>query len=323
MQVPCHTDVRPVGRSTGGNTVAMGAYRHGVSMVDEATGLSKNYSAKRDEVVAEGLVLPKDAPQWAIDRYGGGDVAAASERLWNDIEARESQHRKRDVSQLALSFTLALPNMLSHEQQAELVRDYIEKALVVDGQVADWVIHDTGKGSPHAHIMTTLRTLGEDGHDQRIRTYQNRRMMVLNFRFTWAEVANEHLARAGFGVRMDHRTYEAQGIRLEPYSYSPHLEKSVEASGKAYRVKQRVLAARKGNEEFLREHPDHILTVVAAGSPEFTREQVEEAFLKFLPPSFGKAQVAELMRAAMASDELVATGEKDYRAQPKYTSRVN
>jgi len=39
---------------------------------------------------------------------------------------------------------------------------------------------------------------------------------LLQWRETWAETANEHLAQAGHAVRIDHRTLEAQNIELEP-----------------------------------------------------------------------------------------------------------
>ena len=53
-------------------------------------------------------------------------------------------------------------------------------------------------GNPHAHVMTTLRTLGQEGHDQRIRSYISRSKEIIDLRFSWAVVANAALEQAGF-----------------------------------------------------------------------------------------------------------------------------
>ena len=38
----------------------------------------------------------------------------------------------------------------------------------------------------------------------------------MQWRQGWEEVSNEHLARAGLAVRIDHRSLKAQGLDLEP-----------------------------------------------------------------------------------------------------------
>ncbi|MBF6571391.1 MAG: MobA/MobL family protein [Candidatus Binataceae bacterium] len=49
--------------------------------------------------------------------------------------------------------------------------------------------------------------------------------MLKEWREHWADLANEHLLRAGHDVRIDHRSYKEQGVELEPTS---HLGKAVE-----------------------------------------------------------------------------------------------
>jgi hypothetical protein len=44
----------------------------------------------------------------------------------------------------------------------------------------------------------------------------NTKAELLAWRGQWAEVANEHLARAGLDLRIDHRPLEAQDIDLVP-----------------------------------------------------------------------------------------------------------
>ena len=47
---------------------------------------------------------------------------------------------------------------LSTPAQTRLVGEYISK-----GKCVDFVIHDTGGGNPHCHIMLTMRPLDERG----------------------------------------------------------------------------------------------------------------------------------------------------------------
>ena len=272
-----------VSRSTGANAVASAAYRHAAKMTNEITGETRSYEGKAEELVHEEIILPEGAPDWAAQRYGGEGVAEASERLWNDVELRENQHNRRSQAKLAQSYTIALPGELSLEQNVTLVRGYIRDHLVVDGAIADLVIHDKGDGNPHAHIMTAMRTLGESGLDKRIDTFMNRRQDITDKRFGWACAANYALEKAGFEARIDHRRLEEQGIELGPLTYNHEIASNVEAGGQAYRLKMRVEEARAANEVYLMERPEHMLTVAAAGNPLFTEADVVDGFKRYLP----------------------------------------
>jgi len=125
-----------IARGRGASAVASAAYRHGAQMKNELTGDTRNYTGKADEVVHKEIILPADAPQWAIDRYAGEDVTAASEVLWNDIEQRESQHKRAATSQLAQSYTIALPRELSREQNVALLNEFVASNLVSSGCVS-------------------------------------------------------------------------------------------------------------------------------------------------------------------------------------------
>ena len=311
-----------ISRSTGGNAVASAAYRHAAKMTNDVTGQTRSYTGKADELVHEEIILPDNAPDWAVERYGGADVTASSEALWNDVEVRENQHNHAAKSRLAQSYTIALPRELSRYQQIELMREYISSHLVANGAVADLVIHDKGDGNPHAHVMTTYRTLGESGLDQRIRDFKSRSKDTVDLRFGWACAANHALERAGFEARIDHRRLEEQGIELGPLTYNHEIAGNVEANDAQYRVKMRVEEARAANEVYLMERPEHMLTVVAAGSPLFTEEDLEDGFKRYLPSSVGARGVAALTEQALASADLVSTGREDVRGGALYTTRA-
>ena len=66
-------------------------------------------------------------------------------------------------SRLAREFVVALPIELNHEEQIELLQEFIREQFVSDGMCADAAIHDTDGHNPHAHILLTVRPLDEQG----------------------------------------------------------------------------------------------------------------------------------------------------------------
>src|SRR3546814_6667574 len=75
-----HLAVKALGRSAGRSATAAAAYRAGVEITDERTGLVHDYTRKQGVEHSE-LMLPTDAPEWAADR----------ERLWNAAELAETR----------------------------------------------------------------------------------------------------------------------------------------------------------------------------------------------------------------------------------------
>lgn len=75
-------------------------------------------------------------------------------------------NEKASNAQLARNFIIALPKELSFEENKNLITDFIQKNFVSKGMIADLAIHDEsneGNGNIHAHIMTTVRPLNQDG----------------------------------------------------------------------------------------------------------------------------------------------------------------
>src|SRR3546814_6704679 len=78
-----------------------------------------------------------------------------------------------------------------------------------------WDIGADGQPKPHAHVMLTMREVGEDGFGQKVREW-NRTELVEQWRERWANHVNARLAELDIDARIDHRSLEAQGIDLEP-----------------------------------------------------------------------------------------------------------
>ncbi len=143
---------------------------------------------------------PRRPRGWARDR----------EFLWNRVEAGES----RKDSQLARLIEIGLPRELGLDENVALLRDYIETEFVSQGMIADFSVRMAGS-NPHSHILLTLRRVTSAGFGPKERRW-NGKTTLLQWRAAWAERANEHLARAGHRIRIDHRTLEAQQIELAP-----------------------------------------------------------------------------------------------------------
>ena len=224
----CHIPISIIQRSKGKSAVAAAAYRSGTKLTNEWDGKTHDFSRKRGVVHAE-ILLPPHAPPSFSDRS----------ILWNSVE----QIEKARNSQLAREIEAALPRELTREQQLALVRAYVKDNFVDAGMCADFALHDKGDGNPHAHIMLTVRPLKENGawgakcrkaydldeNGQRIPDgkggWKNHREDTTDWndqdkaelwREAWAAYTNRALEAAGRPERIDHRSYERQGIDQIP-----------------------------------------------------------------------------------------------------------
>lgn len=229
MAVP-HFSVSVVARGSGRSAVLSAAYRHCAKMEFEREARTIDYTRKQG-LLHEEFVIPAGAPAWLRTMIADRSVSGVSEAFWNKVEDFE----KRSDAQLAKDVTIALPIELTPKQNIALVRDFVERHITAKGMVADWVYHDA-PGNPHVHLMTTLRPLTEHGFGAKkvavlgpdgnpIRNDAGRKVYELwaggiddfnAFRDGWFACQNRHLALAGLDLRVDGRSFEKQGIDLEP-----------------------------------------------------------------------------------------------------------
>jgi Ti-type conjugative transfer relaxase TraA len=275
---------------------AAAAYRSGSVLRDERYGVTHNYTRQRPGVHSE-IMAPAGAPAWVQDR----------EALWNRVEAGE---RRKD-SQLARAIEIGLPVELSPEQNVALVRDYIAQEFVSKGMIADFCISRTDTDNPSVHILLTLREATLTGFGPKMRQW-NRKTNLLEWRAAWAERANQHLARAGHAVRIDHRTLEAQQSELTPgrnvgvgrgrqgergqqgeHALPSHLKERLEE-------RQRIA---QQNGEMILADPTAALRALSRQRPIFTYQDI----VQFLQSRTGDpAQRDAALAAVMQSSELVA-----------------
>ena len=223
-----HCPIQIIKRSVGRSAVAAAAYRSGEKLTNEWDGKTHDYTHKPGVVHTE-IMLPAHAPPEFQDRS----------TLWNSVEEIE----KSSDAQLAREIEVALPVELSRAEQLALVRAFVKDNFVAEGMCADFALHDKGDGNPHAHIMLTIRPLRSDGkwgpkcrkvydldsqgnripdgkggwkNHREDTTDWNNRDNAEKWRAAWATYANRALETAGRPERIDHRSYERQGVEKIP-----------------------------------------------------------------------------------------------------------
>jgi ATP-dependent exoDNAse (exonuclease V) alpha subunit len=203
-----HLSVKPISRAQGRSATGAAAYRAGVKITDERTGIVHDYTRKGGVESAE-LVLPAGAPEWAADRAA----------LWNAAEQAET----RKNSTVAREFEIALPEELSPAERQRLALDFAREIVQRHGCAADVAIHAPGKEGDnrnhHAHILLSTRRLGPGGFTEKTRELDDQKtgpQIVTQWRERFASLQNERLRENGIEARVDHRTLEAQGIDREP-----------------------------------------------------------------------------------------------------------
>lgn len=210
-----HFHCRVHSRSDGANAVRIAAYVSGTRMKSEVTGRTYNYS-KKTEVTHTEIMLPSSAKADFADRS----------TLANAIDHMES--RRKD-SQVCREIEVALPLLLTHDQQIFVLRRWINKNFVSRGMCVDFALHSK-PNNPHSHLVLSLREVTADGFGKKVREWNNPRL-VNEWRESWAAHLNAALEAAGFDIRVDHRSYKQQGLNIKP---TRHLGKRYSDNKEAY-----------------------------------------------------------------------------------------
>jgi len=243
-----HLNVTQIKRSKGQSAIAAAAYRAGEKLYSEYYGETSDYTNKHGVICSE-ILLPDHAPREYADR----------QTLWNAVENAE----RGKNAQLAYSFDIALQNEFSLDENIALARQFLLDHFVSRGMVVDFAIHapDTehsGISNPHFHVMAPIRPIepnGKWGMKQR-RVYEldedgNRLLdadgnYIFNavpttdwgspetleyWREQWAAMCNTKFEEKGLPERIDHRSYERQGVDLLPTIHEGPSVRQMEAKG--------------------------------------------------------------------------------------------
>jgi hypothetical protein len=199
-----HYDCSIIKRSLGSSSVGSAAYRSSEKILDEKTGIPRDYTKKKGVLHTE-IITPDNVPDWAQNRH----------QLWNAVEAVE----KRKDSQLAREIMVALPNELTKAQRLELVRNYITEQFTTKGMIADLAIHAPNRKGDnrnyHAHILLTMRKITAEGFGNKERGW-NAKANIYQWREQWQHHTNRMLREAGLDCQIDCRSHAKKGLDKEP-----------------------------------------------------------------------------------------------------------
>jgi len=299
-----HFSAKIISRASGSSALASASYRSASRLYDERLGRHHDFSNKAGVVHSE-VMLPEGAPEHLGDR----------EKLWNAVEAAEL----RKDAQLSREVEFAIPRELSPEQGVALARDFVRAEFVSRGMIADlnvhWDVGADGLAKPHAHVMLTLREVGEDGFGKKNRDW-NRTDLLEKWRERWAGHVNARLAELGIDARIDHRSLEAQRIELEPqHKIGPAASRMERQGLESERLAEHHAIARTNGEKLLA-NPALALDGITRTQATFTTRDLAMFVHRH---SEGKEQFDRVMAAVRASPELVVLG-KDGRGEDRFTS---
>ena len=226
-----HFSVNIISRGKGKSAVASAAYISGEKIKNEWDGVTHDYT-KKQGVISKEIFLPDHAPKEYKDR----------KTLWNSVELFE----KNSNAQLARNFIISLPKELSIEENKKMIEEYVQTNFVKEGMIVDLAIHDEsreGNQNIHAHIMTIVRPINEDGtwgqkskkeyildekgekilnkngkpKTRKVElTTWNDKGNVEKWREKFSDLCNKYLAKNKIEKRVDHRSFKRQGIKQIP-----------------------------------------------------------------------------------------------------------
>lgn len=248
--------VSNVSRAAGSSSIASCSYITSQRMRDERTGEISYGYGRRERVEHVGTMLPHGAPSEYAD----------PERLFNAIEAVE----RRVDARPAKKIMVALPREFDEADRIRAVEDFIAVNLTAKGYAATYAIHtDKAGNNPHAHILIANRRIDPktgkwaskrrteyalDQNGERIPVIdpatgqqktgaRNRKVwkrvdvsnnpldskeFLERLRADWAKQCNLMLPD---GVRIDHRSLEAQGINRIPTIHEGYASREITKRG--------------------------------------------------------------------------------------------
>ncbi|WP_068083780.1 Ti-type conjugative transfer relaxase TraA [Novosphingobium rosa] len=305
-----HFSAKVISRASGSSALAAAAYRCAGRLHDERLGRTHDFSNKQGVVHSE-VLLPEGANEEWQDR----------EKLWNAVEAAEL----RKDAQLSREVEFAIPREMNQEQGIALARDFVKAEFVNRGMIADlnvhWDIGEDGNPKPHAHVMLTMREVRADENGEitfgaKVRDW-NRTELLTHWREAWADHVNQRLAELDIDASVDHRSYEAQGIDLEPQHKIGAAGQRMQGQGlESDRAEDHLRIARENGEKLIA-NPELALEAITHQQATFTNRDLARFVHRH---SEGLDQFNAVMASVKGSPELVELGH-DASGQERFTSK--
>ncbi len=166
-------------------------------------------------------------------------------------------------AQLAYSFDISFQNEFTQEENIALARQFLTEHFVSRGMVVDFAVHkpdreEGGIPNPHFHFMCPIRPIEQNGKwglkqkreyvldENGSRIPNGKGDYVFNavpttdwgsadtlefWREQWAVMCNAKFEEKGLDLRIDHRSYERQGVELLPTVHEGPTVRAMEKKG--------------------------------------------------------------------------------------------
>ena len=176
------------------------------------------------------------APRYNTSGKPIPDIVSGNMPIWAENDARDywiaADTEERANGRLFKNIEFSLPVELSREDRRNLAIQFAESLTEDENLPYTLAVHEDKSGNPHAHLIISERP--NDGIERDSKTWFKRynannpasggtkkteslkpESWLELTRISWEAYANTALERAGFDVRIDHRSNEARGIDRE------------------------------------------------------------------------------------------------------------
>lgn len=253
-----HCSVKNISRSGGKSAVASASYRAGEKLEDRETGLTHDYTNKSEVAYSE-IFLCENAPMEYQDR----------ETLWNAVEEVEKQSNARLAREWEVALPNELTLEQGKELVRGYAQSLADEGMCVDANIhwkdGNHHAHIMGTTRPikengeWGQKEKKAYKLDENGQkipqidpktgEQKVRVRKgkgeeklweresvetndwNRSEKVEEWRERWADHCNKALEKAQSLERVDHRSFERQGIERIPTIHEGYVARQIEENG--------------------------------------------------------------------------------------------
>ncbi len=306
-----------ISRGKGSLATKAAAYRSGERIKDERTGVSYDYSSRRDVAYKE-VVLPDDLANRP-------DMAWTQDRsiLWNAMEHAGTRRNSR----VAREWLVLVPLELAPKERVALVRRFAAELANKYRAAVDIALHEPRPGADrrnhHAHLLMTNREVSPEGVGARTRleiTGRQRHQLGIEgssrdeyvaLRARWAEVINDSLQRAGSTERVDHRSLAEQGLQRAPRPPIPDKVFYAERKNGPSQAGDEIRARHRERLEARQKSPAEEARVIARQKQELRERAIEHFKLEAAQPKrllwreLTKSQQNEVRRRQYAARRVI------------------
>ena len=252
-----HCSIKIISRSSGQSAVASAAYRSGEELCNDETGLVHDFTRKGGVVMTE-IMLPPNAPPEYADRNV----------LWNEVQKIEKRSDAQLAREVEVTFPVEMSreeqveclrsyvqnNFVSQGMCADwaihdkgngnphahillTVRGFDENGKWISKQKSVFALDENGQRIPQIDPKTGQQKVrkregkGEEKLWVRVSVPSNDwndRKKAEEWRASWAEHCNRYLKSE---AKIDHRSYERQGVEMEPTIHEGFAARQMEARG--------------------------------------------------------------------------------------------